>query len=104
MNKYEYRVVWKRFGFDRKTKRYATLPGAQRRVRLLGPEPWTALGVDPDEKACCSGHECGCGGLTYREQMLADRNGRYYPTETPMPECEYIRIERRLLSPWESLE
>src|SRR4051812_42800746 len=77
MNKFEYRVVWKRRGMDRKTKRYATLKGAENRVLFMGPEPWLALKVDPDALQCCPGttqYECGCGGLTWRQSLLSARN------------------------------
>lgn len=100
MNKYEYRVVWKRRGMDRKQKRYQHLQAAERRMLLMGPEPWRALDLDPDEQ-CCSGLECGCGGRTHREILLAARNNPRYPDDSPMPPIEYIHIERRPLSAWE---
>lgn len=98
-SKTEYRVVWKRRGMNRKSKRFQSLKAAQRRVLLLGPEPWLALGLDPDER-CCSGLECGCGGRTNRENLLAQRNTPIHPDAGPMPEIEYIRIESRPLGDW----
>ena len=101
-SKTEFRVVWKRRGQPRKSKRFMSLKAAQRRVRLLGPEPWTAFEQDPDERYCCSGHECGCGGRTLREHLLAQRaegNG-YDPEGGGMPAVEYVRIEQRPLGDW----
>lgn len=101
--RYEFRVVWKRRGLYQKSKRYATLKAAETRVQLLGPEPWIALGVLPDDIACCSGNECACGGVTWREQLLSQRNQPRHPDDTGMPAIEYIRVERRPLSAWEKL-
>lgn len=101
--KYEYRVVWKRRGLDQKSKRYASLKGAERRARLLGPEPWTAFGVDPDDQYCCSGHECGCAGRTWREQLLETRKQAMYSDDDGMPSIEYIRIEKRPVAKWEAV-
>lgn len=106
MNKYEFRVVWKRRGMDRKTKRYATLKAAENRVLFMGPEPWLALKVEPDALQCCPGtaqYECGCGGQTWREHLLGSRQEPAYEGDDGMPAIEYIRIERRALAPWESL-
>ena len=104
MNKYEFRVVWKRRGMDRKTKRYATLKAAENRVLFMGPEPWLALKEEPDDRHCCSGYECGCGGKTWREYLLEQRTeGKFGADDGGMPDIEYIRIERRALSPWERL-
>jgi hypothetical protein len=100
--KYEYRIVWKRHGLHQKSKRYASLKAAERRARLLGPEPWTALEVNPDERMCCSGYECACGGQTWRENLLESRRTPRYPDDTGMPAIEYIRIEKRPVSKWEA--
>lgn len=99
----EYRVVWKRRGMHQKSKRYATLRGAQDRATFLGPEPWLALRRDPDEVFCCTSYECGCEGVTVREHLLAARttpNGND-PDSSGMPPIEYIRIEQRPVSPWQ---
>lgn len=101
--RYEFRVVWKRHGFHQKSKRYATLKAAERRLTLMGPEPWIALQVDPDERMCCSGYECACGGQTWREHLLEVRNTPRHPEDTGMPAIQYIRIEKRPLSPWEAV-
>jgi hypothetical protein len=53
----------------------------------LGPEPWKALGQDPDEHVCCNSTECGCGGDTWREHLLSSRGD--------MPPLEYTIIESR---------
>lgn len=90
--RYEYRVVWQREGQARKTKRYATLFGAERYVVLLGPEPWRAHRQNPDALACCDGRDDGCGGLTVRESYLAHRKD--------MPPVVSVAIERRVVGVW----
>lgn len=102
MNRYEFRVVWKRRGMHQKSKRYANLKAAERRVLLMGPEPWLALELEPDA-VCCSGLECGCGGRTNRERLLGERLQTRHPDEDPMPPIEYMRIERRPQSAWEPM-
>jgi hypothetical protein len=87
---------------DRKTKRYASLKGAEKRVLFMGPEPWLALGEDPDDRHCCSGHECGCQGQTWREFLLGQRDTKGWgEDDCGMPPLEYVRIERRPLSEWQ---
>ena len=98
--RYEYRVVWKRQGMKRKTRRYAHLKSAQRFVMLLGPEPWKALNVDPDSPHCRSPEECTCQGGTWRDYLERGREG-YGPDG--MPHIEYVHIERRLTFEWDSL-
>lgn len=95
-DRYEYRVIWKRSGLDRKVRRYATLAGAQRYVRLFGPEPWTAFGDGgPDDFWCCSGGpECACEGETNAERAESQ--------SADMPDLEYARIERREVGTWEA--
>jgi hypothetical protein len=92
----EFRVVWKRQGLSRKTKTYKRLATADRRRLLLSGSPderFAALRIaDPDESACCSGHECGCGGMTYREHDTEYIEG--------MPPLEYVVIEERTVGPW----
>lgn len=106
-SRYEYRVVWQRRGMDRKSKRYAALKSAKKRVLLMGPEPWLALGVNPDEYHCHKGqsayNECGCDGLTWREHLLNARKGSMHQDDDGMPPIEFIRIERRPVSDWEPL-
>lgn len=92
----EYRVVWQRAGCRKKRKRYLSRRMAERFMVLLGPEPWTALGKDPDELVCCPGSvydQCACGGLTYRKQSEETRKD--------MPAIEYVRLEVRSVGPWE---
>jgi hypothetical protein len=100
MSRIEYRVVWKRRGQHQKSKRFMSLKSAERRVLLLGPEPWKAFGVDPDEQHCCHGHECACGGATWREYLLEQRDKPGYEDAGPMPAIEYIRIDQRPLGAW----
>ena len=86
----EFRVVWKRDGCRRKTKRFRYLKVALRKVGTLGPEPWTALGKDADAYHCCSGRECGCGGETWRTWFA----------HLELPPLEYIFIEEREIGTW----
>jgi hypothetical protein len=102
--KKEYRVVWKWSAYPAfdcennpitvnprpKMKRYSTRRGVERFMLLLGPEPWKYFGANPDDYVCCSGRECGCGGLTYREQAEGKR----------FAEIEYIRLEEREVGEW----
>jgi hypothetical protein len=60
---------------------------------LLGPEPWLAFGKDPDALYCCSGDECGCGGLTVREQSDDER--------AKIPALEYVRLQERAVGEWQ---
>lgn len=100
----EYRVVWKRSGQHRKSKRFATLKAAERRVRLLGPEPWTAFDRDPDEPWCCNldNRQCACDGETLREKLLRQRaEGNGHGDDSGgMPAVVEIRIESRPMGAW----
>ena len=90
----EYRVVWKRENLRVKRKRYVSRKFAERFLALLTDlEPWKRLGENPDALACCSGYECGCGGVTVRqghESRLAE-----------MPPLEWAHIEQREVGSWE---
>ncbi len=91
----EYRIVWKREGCRQKAKRFVSLKAAQRKMRVLGPEPWTAFDKfsgrdEPDNYSCCDGHECGCGGLTVRQWWK----------QLGLPKMEYIHIEKREVGKW----
>ena len=95
--KNEYRVVWTREGGRQHQARYATLRGAQQKALRLGPEPWLAAlerrQRDPDAYFCCSGYECGCDGLTVRE------NWRQFMAKHP-PIVDGPRIESRHVGTW----
>ncbi len=85
----QFRLRWKRVGRPEKRKLYWSERAVQRRIDLMGPEPWKALKRNPDDWYCCPGtrdYECGCGGRTVREALL-DRGN--------MPPLEYTRIESR---------
>lgn len=90
----EFRVVWEREGQHRKVRRYARREAAQRFMLLFGPEPWKAYAPipDPDRFACCSGYECGCGGLTYRQQSEEKR--------ASLPALKFMRLEVRAVGTW----
>lgn len=93
----EFRVVSKRAGMKRKTREFRTRRGADRRMLLLGPEPWLAFdGRGPDDFWCCAGSpECGCGGQSVREYHAARR--------AELPAMEYFRLEVRDVGPWEAI-
>jgi hypothetical protein len=93
---FEYRITWKRVDCPIKRRRYKVEAAARRFMVLLGPEPWLAYarGRDPDGPACCSGCECGCGGITIRQRALDAREGQ--------PPLEWMRLDRREVTatPW----
>lgn len=93
----EYRVIWKREGMRVKRKRYANRVMAERFLKILGPEPWTAFQSrwnrkGPDDLLCCDGHECGCGGVTVRQHHEEARK--------TIPPIEWVRIEQREVGKW----
>lgn len=97
----EYRVVWRRVGelsAARRTKRrtFKTRFGAERFLKLFGPEPWMAYlrpGEKPDDWRCCSGSECGCRGETIR--------GYHEATRASLPPLERVWLEAREVGKWE---
>jgi hypothetical protein len=107
MKRTAYRLTWKREGYEPKRKLFRSRVLALRRMRLLGPEPWTAdPRVEdgkrrPEDYDCCDGYECGCAGLSIRDAYLERRkSGGDYPP----PPIEWIRLEERTVTetPWES--
>ena len=96
----EYRVKWKRAGLSPKRTRYTSLKAAQRKLGLLtSAEPWLYYGAGldaPDDWHCCSGHECGCGGITVRQQCEALRRD--------MPPLEYAKLDMRPVGEWAPVE
>lgn len=93
----EYRVVWKRVGHRRKTKRFARLATAEKFLVMLGPEPWRAYAFhrdgrpkDPEDVVCCGGWECGCGGQTVREQSDEMRKNMGPLEGIPVLECREV--------------
>ncbi len=65
----EYRVTWQREGLPKKRRLYQRRDAAEKFVRLLRGESRAA--EDPDAFACCSGYDCGCGGVTNAEAWEA---------------------------------
>ncbi len=92
----EYRVVWKREGLKRKTKRCVRLAKADGLAALLrartAAEVLKLRGVDPEALNCCSGRECGCGGETNLEREEAYRD--------ELPPLEYCFVEERTIGEW----
>lgn len=92
----EYRVVSKRECCSPKVRYYRTRAGAERRMLLYGPEPWKAFDPEggPDDLDCCSGVECGCGGMTNRERSEELR--------ARLPRLEWAQLTARevTVAPW----
>jgi hypothetical protein len=88
--KYQWRLRWKREGEDRIShhREYATEKTALRWMRWMteGPEK-------PDEKACCDGFACGCGGLTNKQQW-----DEHYEDMRPIV---FMELSRREVGEWE---
>jgi hypothetical protein len=96
----EYRVVSKREGQRPTVKRYASRAAAERRLVLLGPEPWRAYGKGPDDP--CEMHEHTAWG---GEDMAFDGTTERACTEkmrAEMPALEYVRLEWRVVGTWET--
>ena len=92
---FEYRVVWKREGQRKKTRKSKSLKIIQKWLWLLGDTPWKAFGKEPDAHVCCAGgynEMCACGGITYEEQAEQKK--------AEQPKIEYIRVEYRHVGPW----
>ena len=91
---FEYRVVWKREGQRKKTRKSRSMKIIQKWLWLLGDTPWKAFNAEPDERVCCSGYDslCACGGLTYRQQAELKK--------AEQPKIEFIRVESRHVDPW----
>lgn len=100
----QYRVISERgegLDYSRTVKTCGSLKTVERRIVLLGPEPWKAYtDEDPDSLKCCEGglyQECGCGGLTWRQDSDEKRK--------TLPPITSIRVEKRTVTTtaWESL-
>lgn len=108
---YEYRVRWKPdqrpYRCFAMTKTFQTIGGARRHYHRIGPEPWRAWGVSPDDEFHENPHcdaiggdtydRCSCSGewaegTTWRE-VFADR-------KPPI----YREIVRRPVGKWEPFE
>ena|SRR3990167_9333213 len=95
--RYQYRVLWRREGLRPTQRLFARDATARRFLLLFGDEPWRAYlkhGEAPDDLVCCAGHECGCGGHTYRQQAEDRRKHQ--------PALLYARVERRRVGSWET--
>lgn len=92
MSTFEFRVATKREGQRINYRVYRTENGARRRLLLYGPEPWRGFRKEPDAFMCCTGAECGCGGMTLREHTEQLR--------AKLPKLEFARLERREVSAW----
>lgn len=66
----EFRVVWQREGFTKRSKRFRSRAQAERKALILQGRVAEATGEDPNAYACCPGtrdYWCGCGGITKGE-------------------------------------
>jgi hypothetical protein len=98
----------KRTGNPVKDKRLGSLAAVKRRIGILtSPEPWRFFGdaetraKGPDSYVCCAGtryNECGCGGMTMREDTEQRRKN--------LPPIESIRVASRQVTrtPWVEIE
>jgi hypothetical protein len=108
----EYRLIWRResgYVYDHETGAddYDDSPGplrsriyqrrapAERLALILQGRMAEATGLDPDDFACCSGWECGCGGKTNAE-VWAEK------AEEIPPLVEGPTIQRREVGKWEA--
>lgn len=107
---YEYRLIWRRESGDvydpdtgawdhddspgpLRSRIYQRQAPARRLALILQGRMAEATGEDPDDFACCSGHECGCGGELKRD-VWAKRGA-----EIP-PLIEGPTIQRRTVGEW----
>jgi hypothetical protein len=65
--RYEFRVRWQREGEGRCSKLYQSEQMARRWCMKLEGRMEELTGLNPDDFACCSGAECGCGGALNRD-------------------------------------
>jgi hypothetical protein len=91
----EHRVTWQRQGYRKKSRLFQTAAAAERHALVLQGRLAEAYpDKDPEDLACCSGFECGCGGLTNAEAW-AREHARFPPLILgPW-------IERRDVGAWE---
>ena len=87
----------------KKARLFHVRAAAERLVRLLSdPEPWRVHNPDasPDDYFCCAGDgaECGCKGITMREETEHRRAG--------YPPLLSVKLEERAVEygRWESPE
>lgn len=90
--KTEFQIRWKRVGLVPKARTFKTRKGANHMLTLLGPEPWKAWGQEATDHLCCSGFECGCGGVTVAEETERRRE--------EMPVIEWIQVRVRAVNEW----
>ena len=102
----EWRVAWRRDdGGVLRSKRVRNEAEGQKLARfLVGDFP------DPNALNCCSGYQCGCGGLTVREAWEAYRESHirdhYDPETGAHTEVELADItwgpvvQSRAVEPW----
>jgi hypothetical protein len=89
----EYRVAWQREGQRPRHKIYQSWGFAERYRLILEQRFAEVFSADPDAFACCSGVECGCGGLTNAEQWANSTVG--IPPLIGAP-----TLERRAVGGW----
>lgn len=99
MTRTQYRLTWQRKDREPCQKIYANMKMVEKRLALMGPEPWKAIGKDPDACHCCSSPDCGCDGITVREYMEEVRKEKGW---TPV---QWVKIEARQVTttPWNQI-
>ena len=95
----QYKLTWQRKDRMPRTAVYANMATVQKRIALMGPEPWQYLDVEPDDLMCCDGYMCGCLGITWREHFMQKREERGWQP------IQWIKIEARKITvtPWEQV-
>lgn len=108
----EYKLSWKREGWDAwKSKIYRQKPAMERR-KLMLTDPRKALlekhqreNYDPmlteSDFTCCSGSMCGCGGMTIGE-WIDECEERH----KDLPTIEAMKLETRSveIGKWETVQ
>jgi hypothetical protein len=101
----QYRVTYKRAGREPRRHTCGNLGQLRRFLFLLGSEPWRGFSpdgsgneADPDELVCCSGYECECGGLTWREQSDARRE------ELKLTPLQWVKVAARPIARYQPIE
>jgi hypothetical protein len=89
----EYRVIFKREGRSQKSKKFTRLQFAQRYLNMLTSKtPWEVFGQDGEAYECCSGHECGCGGMRVKDSWVNARKD--------WPKLLRAEIQERQVGEW----
>ena len=105
MSRTQYRVTWLRKDLTVRHRNCGNSRAKAERCVAFVEGHYQAAYPDrkPDAYWCCSGHECGCGGLTVAQKWeefaaWTDRDGM------PPAPLVFVRIETRTVEPWKPTE